>query len=75
VVQTPVLETYLIRIYRRDPADRNHLDGVLEIVERGVTYGFHGQDELWKLLISDEVTDARGDSPSDTAAGPKPPRA
>jgi len=75
VIQTPVLETYVIRIYRRDPCDGNHVDGVLEIVERGVSYGFHGQEELWKLLAPNEVTGARGDAPRDPVTDSKPPGA
>lgn len=47
------MESYVVRIYRRDPDDSQRLDGMLEAVESEARHAFHGRDELWALLVSD----------------------
>ena len=45
------IETYIIRIYRRDPVDPGRLTGLLESVERGTRSPFHTLNDLRKLLV------------------------
>lgn len=41
------LGTYVIRIYRLDPAG---MDGMIESVQSGEQRPFHSPDELWRAL-------------------------
>jgi hypothetical protein len=51
------LESYIIRIYRRD--ENNHLTGLIEVVENGTTAAFSDREELWRILA-----ERRGDASS-----------
>ena len=51
-------DSYVIRIYRREPksgksgadGDRPHLIGVVEVPGTGHRQAFHGVEELWAVL-------------------------
>lgn len=45
------IETYIIRIYRRDPGDPRRLTGLLESVDSGTRSAFHTLNDLRKLLV------------------------
>jgi hypothetical protein len=44
------LETFVVRIYRRDPDDPGRLSGTVENAERGVKVPFEGADALLATL-------------------------
>jgi hypothetical protein len=44
------MDSYIIRIYRRDVDKPETMLGVLETVGDGAQRSFHSHDELWNLL-------------------------
>ncbi len=46
------MENYIVRIYHRDPSDRNRVTGVLESVEQETRRPFQSIDALQSLLYS-----------------------
>jgi len=56
-------ESYIVRIYRRDPRERTKVVGVVEIVaEPPVAHGFRSAEELQAILLKPSV------APSDAGA-------
>jgi hypothetical protein len=45
-----VSESYVVRIYRRDPRSPESLSGVVERSDREESHGFRSVDELLRLL-------------------------
>jgi len=53
-------QSYIVRIYRRDPRERTQVAGVVEIVaERPTIHGFRDAEELQAILLQPTVA-ARG---------------
>jgi len=50
-VQTSPLESYVVRVYRRNTAFRGRLCGTVEIVANGSEVGFTGLRELAQILV------------------------
>jgi hypothetical protein len=49
-------ESYIVRIYRRDPRKRTKVAGVVEIVaEPPVAHGFRSAEELQAILLQPTV--------------------
>jgi hypothetical protein len=49
-------ESYIVRIYRRDPRKRTKVAGVVEIVaEPPITHGFRSVEELQAILLQPSV--------------------
>jgi hypothetical protein len=44
---------YIIRIYGRSQQNSSALVGVVEVVDSGAEFAFHGFQELWNILIND----------------------
>jgi hypothetical protein len=44
------VDSYIIRIYRRDIDNPKSMVGVLEAASDGVQQSFHSRDELWNSL-------------------------
>lgn len=47
-------ESYLIRIYRRDPQDPRRIAGVVELIEQERTEHFKSAEELMRILGIDD---------------------
>ena len=45
-----VVDSYIVRIYRRRRHDAGELDGLVEIVGGGSRIAFHCSKELWDIL-------------------------
>ena len=50
--QRPVLERFVIRVYRRGPERGCELSGLLERVPGGVAEPFKGRDDLWERMVA-----------------------
>jgi hypothetical protein len=48
------LDTYIVRIYRRDHAEPNNIVGVVEIIEANVKETFKNAVELTRILSNPE---------------------
>jgi hypothetical protein len=46
------MESYIIRIYRRDAREQLLLDGVVETVPQGTQAAFHDMSTLWQILAT-----------------------
>lgn len=44
------MESYIVRVYRRDPKEPARMSGLVEIVESRARRAFHGSEELWAIL-------------------------
>ncbi len=44
------MESYIVRIYRRDPKDAAKIVGQVEVVEDEVKRMFGNRKELWEIL-------------------------
>ncbi|MDD2732815.1 MAG: hypothetical protein PHF56_02650 [Desulfuromonadaceae bacterium] len=44
------MESYIVRIYRRDPKDSRKIAGQVEIIEEEVKRTFGSREELWGIL-------------------------
>ena len=51
------VDSYIIRIYRRDIDNPETMVGVLEAASDEVQQSFHSRDELWDLLAEDPNRD------------------
>jgi len=51
------VETFIVRIYRKESGTCETVAGVVEDVESEKTQGFRTKDELWRLLIPDGPAD------------------
>ena len=47
------IETYIVRIYRRDRNDPQNIAGLVEIIGAGEKMTFTSRDELWGVLMRD----------------------
>ena len=47
------IDTYIIRIYRRDKDDPRNIAGLVEIIGRDEKMTFTSRDELWGVLMND----------------------
>ena len=47
------IDTYIIRIYRRDKDDPRNIAGLVEIIGGGERKTFTSWDELWGVLMHD----------------------
>jgi uncharacterized membrane protein len=46
------MNSYIVRIYRKNARNRRGLVGVVEAVDTNVEYAFHGVEALWKILTN-----------------------
>lgn len=46
------MDSYVIRIYRRDPGRGRAVAGIVEDVEARRTRAFSGRDDLWRILTA-----------------------
>ncbi len=44
------MDSYIVRIYRRSPREKQTLVGLVEDVMRKRSYPFHNREELWARL-------------------------
>jgi hypothetical protein len=51
------MDSYIIRIYRRDTDHLESVLGVLEATSDGSQTSFHSRDELWQLLAESPMPD------------------
>lgn len=58
------MESYIVRIYRRRPTDRQPEHGVVEWVASGSRHSFSSAEELWALLA--DAPRARGTAAENT---------
>lgn len=49
------IDTYIVRIYRRDESDREKTTGLVEIVGTDKKEPFRSREELWKILGHEQV--------------------
>jgi hypothetical protein len=61
-------DSYVVQIYRRDPAGRR-MSGTVERVGNGGRVGFASADELWRFLAAEH-----GAAGASHTAGKRPPR-
>ncbi len=47
------IDTYIIRVYRREPREPRYLAGLVEIVESGQKHAFAGGVELLEILLKE----------------------
>jgi hypothetical protein len=52
VKESDVVESYVVRIYRRNHSDPQHLIGIVEIVEDGRQQRFSTMQQLWEILAA-----------------------
>jgi len=50
------IETYIVRIYRRDRDDPQKIAGLVETVGKNEKRSFSRRDQLWEILSLDERT-------------------
>ncbi len=55
------MDSYIIRVYRRDLKDPNVLTGIIEIVSRQEKQPFRSYDELWQIMAADNEEMQRED--------------
>lgn len=46
------MDSYIVRIYRRNPRDPEHVAGIVETVSRGSSASFTDKQGLWDILVS-----------------------
>jgi len=46
------MDSYIVRIYRRNPQDHAHVVGIVETVERGTSASFTDMRGLWDILAA-----------------------
>ncbi len=46
------MDSYIVRIYRRNPRDQKHVVGIVETVSRGSSASFTDMRGLWDILVS-----------------------
>lgn len=49
------MESYIVRIYRRDPKDSQKITGQVEMVENEVKKTFGSREELWEILNPEKM--------------------
>lgn len=49
----PEPESYVVRVYRRDPASPDRINGVVEVLPHGLRWPFASTDELVRILVPD----------------------
>jgi hypothetical protein len=54
-----VLQSYVIRVYRRSDDNPQHLVGIVEIVQDGRQQRFSSMQELWEILMARDAKVAR----------------
>lgn len=47
------MDTYIIRVYRRNPEELRELVGMVEIVEKQQKQPFRSYEELWGIMALD----------------------
>lgn len=47
------MDTYIIRVYRRNPEDLRELVGMVEVVENQKKQPFRSYEELWGIMASE----------------------
>ena len=52
------MDSYIIRIYRHHPEDPAAIEGMVEVVQAGKTLPFRHAQELWGILLEDQVASA-----------------
>lgn len=64
------MESYIIRVFQRDPREPARISGLVEMVETGARRAFHGREELWAILMATDHPAApeAGDSADQRAA-------
>jgi hypothetical protein len=66
------VESYIDRVYHRDPRHPSLLNGVVKVVVTGEKQAFHDSGELWRVLASTEhAAAARAQKPAQTGTGSK----
>lgn len=55
------MDSYIIRVYRRDLKDPNVLTGIIEIVSRQEKQPFRSYGELWQIMAADNEEMQRED--------------
>ena len=53
------MESYIVRIYRRDASEPGRMDGVVEGVPAGEQTAFHDMAALWQILAASPRQRAR----------------
>jgi len=66
------VDSYIIRIYRRDIDNPETMVGVLEAASDGVQQSFHSRDELWNLLAEAPHRDKKIKKKTSKASGLRP---
>ena len=66
------MDSYIIRIYRRDTDKPETMLGVLEAVSDGVQQSFHSRDELWNLLVEAPSRDKKIKKKTSNVTKPRP---
>ena len=63
------MESYIVRVYRRNDSDPNYLLGIVENVQDGRHQRFSSMQELWEILAAGntrrQVNIARERKPED----------
>ncbi len=63
------MESYIVRVYRRDEEDFKKLVGLVEIVGLEETKAFKSFEELWEILASLKKTKSKIRRPGDKEEG------
>lgn len=66
------VDSYIIRIYRRDIDSPETMVGVLEAASDGVQQSFHSRDELWNSLAEAQLRDKKTKKKTSKASGLRP---
>ncbi len=66
------MDSYIIRIYRRDIDKPEAVLGVLEKTRDGTQQPFHSRDELWNLLAEDPNRDKKIKKKTSKATNQRP---
>jgi hypothetical protein len=45
-----IVETFIVRIYRKGNGNPDSISGLVEVVEKDKTQGFATKDELWSII-------------------------
>ena len=66
------MDSYVIRIYKRDMDGPETLLGVVEMAGDGTQRSFRSRDELWKLLSGASPKDEKIKTKTSKAVGQRP---